>query len=114
MADPLHEYTVQEILNRENNYNSYEYQAYSGDPGIGASSNKSADLGITATNAAQELTIIELASTTGPFQLTINDGDTITLVPANLPFTWDKMPITKLELGSTTVNDDLGVLAFFN
>ena len=116
MADPLHEYTVQEVLNKTNNYNTYQYQAYEGTPGIGASSDKSSDFGITTTNAAQELTIIDLTTggATGPLQLTINDGDAITLVAANLPFTWDKLPITKIELGSTTVNDDLGVLAYFN
>jgi len=116
MADPLHEYTVQEILNKTNNYNSYQYHAYSGTPGIGASADRSTNLGITATNAAQEFTIIDITTggATGPFQLTINDGDTITLIAANLPFTWDKLPVTKLELGSTTVNDDLALLAYFN
>ena len=116
MADPLHEYTVQEILNKTNNYNSYQYIKYEGTPGIGGHADRSAALGITATNAAQELTIIDVtaAGATGPIQITINDGDHIYLVAANLPFTWDKLPVTKLELGSATVNDDLAILAYFN
>ena len=114
MADPLHEYTVQEVLNKTNNYNSYQYIKYEGTPGIGGHADRSSDLGITATNPAQELTILELTSSTGPIQLTINDGDHIYLVAANLPFTWDKLPVTKLELGSATVNDDLAILAYFN
>ena len=114
MADPLHEYTVQEVLNKTNNYNSYQYIKYEGDPGIGGHADRSADLGITAANPAQELTILEMTASTGPIQLTINDGDHIYLVAANLPFTWDKLPVTKLELGSATVNDDLAILAYFN
>ena len=79
MADPLHEYTVQEVLNKTNNYNSYHYVKYEGTPGIGGHADRSADLGITATNPAQELTILELSSSTGPIQITINDGDHIYL-----------------------------------
>jgi len=104
MADPLHEYTVQEILNKTNNYNSYQYSLLTN---IGSSADRSAGLGITTTNTSGEIH-------TGPFQLTINDGDEITLLVTNLPFTWDKMPVSKIELGSTTSTDDIGLLAYFN
>ena len=113
MADPLHEYTVQEILNKTNNYNSYQYSLLTN---IGSSADRSAGLGITTTNTSGEIHIIDQTAggATGPFQLTINDGDEITLIVANLPFTWDKLPVSKIELGSTTAADDIGLLAYFN
>ena len=114
MADPLHEYTVQEILNKTNNYNSYQFLLLTN---ISASADRSASLAIHPLFMAGEIHIIDQTASgaaTGPFQLTINDGDEITLTVANLPFTWDKMPVSKIEFGSTTNTDDIAILAYFN
>ena len=113
MANPLHDLTVQEVLNKVNNYNSYQFSTLTN---IGVSADRSAGLSISATAKAQELHIIDVTTggATGPFQLTINDGDEITLIIGNLPFVWDKLPIEKIELGSSTAADDIALLAFFN
>ena len=113
MAAPLHEYTVQEILNKRNNYNSYQFVTLTN---IGSSADRSSGLSISTSAMANEIHIIDVTTggAAGPFQLTINGGDEITLVTGNLPFTWDKMPVSQIELGSTTAADDIAVLAFFN
>tara|TARA_R100001530_G_scaffold104706_1_gene72963 strand:+ start:17 stop:361 length:345 start_codon:yes stop_codon:yes gene_type:complete len=114
MADPLHEYTVQEILNKTNNYNSYQFLLLTN---ISASADRSSALSISPTTMSGEIHFIDQTASgaaTGPFQLTINDGDEITLTVANLPFTWDKMPVSKIEFGSTTNTDDIAILAYFN
>ena len=78
----------------------------------------SANLSITTTNPASEIHIYDATASgagaaTGDIHVSINDGDTISLSTAQLPFVFNNFNITKLEIMSDTNTDDLGTLAFF-
>tara|TARA_Y100001963_G_C6760498_1_gene439242 strand:+ start:570 stop:923 length:354 start_codon:yes stop_codon:yes gene_type:complete len=78
--------------------------------------NISTNLSIAASTPAQEIHIFDAtasATAGGDISVSINDGDTIELSVAQLPFTFNAMEVTKLEIASDTDTDDLGVLAFF-
>ena len=115
MANPMHDYTVQEILNKTYNYTSYEAETMAN---IGTTLDSFDNLGLSSTNTAREIILIDVtaggsaAGDSGHISLSINDGDTITLKVANLPFTFDKFPIEKVEAAGHA-NDDLQVIAFF-
>ena len=76
----------------------------------------SSNLSIAESTPASEIHIYDAttgASATGDISVSINDGDTIELSVAQLPFIFNNFNITKLEIMSDTNTDDLGTLAFF-
>tara|TARA_Y100000593_G_C4295218_1_gene330338 strand:+ start:866 stop:1219 length:354 start_codon:yes stop_codon:yes gene_type:complete len=95
-------------------YNTYKAYVKSNVPD--ALTDISSNLSISATNPASEIHIYDAtsgASATGDIHVSINDGDTISLSVAQLPFVFNNFNITKLEVQSNTTTDDLGTLAFF-
>ena len=115
MADPMHDFTVQEILNKTYNYTSYETETMSN---IGTTLDSFDNLGLSASNPAREIVVVDVtaggtaAGDSGHISVSINDGDTIVLKVGNLPFTFDKFAIEKVEVAAAA-GDDIQVIAFF-
>ena len=115
MANPLHEYTVQEILNKTHNFTSYQTETKSN---INTTLDSFDNLTLSSTNKARQIILIDVtaggaaAGDSGLISLSINDGDTISLKPGNLPFTFDNFEIEKVEVAGHA-NDDFQVIAFF-
>ena len=115
MANPMHDFTVQEILNKTYNYTSYTTETMAN---IGTTLDSFDNLGLSSTNTAREIILIDVtvggsaAGDSGHISLSINDGDTITLKVANLPFTFDKFAIESVAVGAAAA-DDIQVIAFF-
>ena len=115
MANPMHEYTVQEILNKTHNFTSYTVQSKSN---IGTALFDFTSLGLSSSNKARQIILIDITSgsaaagDSGLISLSINDGATISLKPGNLPFTFDNFEIEKVEVAGHA-DDDFQVIAFF-
>ena len=115
MANPMHDFTVQEILNKTYNYTSYETETKANlDTTLAAFTG----LGLSSTNPAREIVVVDVtvggtaAGDSGHISVSINDGDTIVLKVSNLPFTFDKFAIEKVEVAAAAA-DDIQVIAFF-
>ena len=118
MANPMHDFTVQEILNKTYNYTSYQAETMAN---IGTTPDTFDNLGLSSSNPAREIVVVDVTAggtaaggdpSAGHVAITINDGDEIVLKVANLPFTFDKFAIEKVMVGAG-VNDDIQVIAFF-
>ena len=111
----MHDFTVQEILNKTYNYTSYQTETMAN---INTTLDSFDNLGLSSSNPAREIVLVDVtvggsaSGDSGHISLSINDGDTITLKVANLPFTFDKFAIEKVEAAGAST-DDLQVIAFF-
>ena len=116
MANPMHDFTVQEILNKTYNYTSYQTETMAN---IGTTPDTFDNLGLSASNPAREIVVVDVtvggtAAGDGAGHITvgINGGDEIVLKVANLPFTFDKFAIESVAVGAAAA-DDIQVIAFF-
>ena len=118
MANPMHDFTVQEILNKTYNYTSYATQTTTD---IGAALSGFYTLGLSSSNPAREIVVVDVTAggtaaggdpSAGHVTVTINGGDEIVLKVGNLPFTFDKFAIESVAVGAAAA-DDIQVIAFF-
>ena len=118
MANPMHDFTVQEILNKTYNYTSYKAETM---VNIGATPDTFDNLGLSASTPAREIVVVDVTAggtaaggdpSAGHITVGINGGDEIVLKVANLPFTFDKFAIESVAVGAGA-SDDIQVIAFF-
>ena len=118
MANPMHDFTVQEILNKTYNYTSYTTETM---VNIGTTLDSFDNLGLSASNPAREIVVVDVTAggvaaggdpSAGHVSVSINDGAEIVLKVSNLPFTFDKFAIEKVEVAAAAA-DDIQVIAFF-
>tara|TARA_Y100000310_G_scaffold301285_1_gene337632 strand:+ start:748 stop:1104 length:357 start_codon:yes stop_codon:yes gene_type:complete len=118
MANPMHDFTVQEILNKTYNYTSYAAETMAN---IGTTPDTFDNLGLSSSNPAREIVVVDVTvggtaaggdPSAGHVTVTINGGDEIVLKVGNLPFTFDKFAIESVAVGAAAA-DDIQVIAFF-
>ena len=108
MANPMHDFTVQEILNKTYNYTSYQTETMAN---IGTTPDTFDNLGLSSSNPAREIVVVDVTvggaaaggdPSAGHVTVTINGGDEIVLKVGNLP----------VAVGAAAA-DDIQVIAFF-